>query len=439
MRTKQEYLDSLHQKHSNLFLNGERIDRDHESLESAANVIGTTFDLACDPGLADITTAKSHITGQTVNRFTHIHQNPADLHKKQDMTRMYCQKVSHCIGRCMGVDAMNAINCVSFEADRANKGKTDYHKNFLKWLERVQREDLVGACAQTDVKGDRMKRPAEQDDPDQYLHVMEKNEKGIVVRGCKVHITFASVADEILVMPTRSLTRDEGDWAVAFAVEADHPDIKQVLSPHNLRPRGKDFQRGFDWGFVDSYVIFDDVFVPWERFFLCGGDPSTGGICALLFALFHRHSYSGCKPAVGDMLVGLATLAAEVNGIDKAPHVREKIAELITITELGYAAGFTASAKGEAKVFIPGAGQDALRTRSLYSGLHLRQCGPLHHRGIGIQGAADPLRDRRGHARHLPPRGGFPQPGDPGPAQKVRHPQRHHERGGADQVLDALF
>ncbi len=356
MRTKQEYLESLKTKNMNLYLDGEKVSRDHEAIMTSAGVIGTTFDLAQDPELQDITTAKSHLTGETINRFTHIHQSTDDLHKKQDMTRMYCQKVTQCIGRCMGVDALNALNCVSYEADKVNKGKTQYHQNFLKWLERFQKEDLVGACAQTDVKGHRMKRPAEQDDPDQYLRVIEKNDKGIVVRGCKVHITFASVADEILVLPTRSLGKDEGDYAVAFAIEADHPDVKQVLSPHNLRKRGPEFQRGFDWGFIDSYVIFDDVFVPWERVFLCG-EYQHGGICALLFALFHRHSYSGCKPAVGDMLIGLASLAAEVNGIDKAPHVREKIAELITIAELGYAAGFTASAKGEAKVYVPGVGK----------------------------------------------------------------------------------
>lgn len=356
MRTKQEYLDRLKTMNNNLYLDGEIIPRDHEVLVDCAGVIGATFDLAQDPELQDITTATSHLTGEKINRFTHIHQTTDDLHKKQDMTRMYCQKVSQCIGRCMGVDAMNAINCVSFEADKINKGKTQYHQNFLKWLERVQREDLVGSCAQTDVKGQRMLRPIEQPDPDQYLHVVERREDGIVVRGCKVHITFASVADEILVLPTRALGKDEGDYAVAFAIEADHPQIKQVLSPHTMRKRGPEFQRGFNWGFVDSYVIFDDVFVPWERVFLCG-EYQHGGICALLFALFHRHSYSGCKPAVGDMLIGMAALAAEVNGIEKAPHVREKISELITIAELGYAAGFTASAKGEAKVYVPGVGK----------------------------------------------------------------------------------
>lgn len=354
MRTKEEYLKSLPKKNRNLYLNGQKIDRDDDVLSQAANVIGVTFDLAQDPELQHLTTATSHLSGETINRFTHIHQTPDDLHKKQDMTRMYCQKVSQCIGRCMGVDAINAINSVSFEADKMNKGETEYYKNFLAWLERFQKEDLVGSCAQTDVKGNRMLRPAQQPDPDQYLHVIEKNKDGIVVRGCKVHITFASVADEILVVPTRALTKDEGEYAVAFAVPADCDGVKQVLSPHNMRTRDH-FQRGFDWGFVDSYVIFDDVFVPWDRVFLCG-EYQHGGICALLFALFHRHSYSGCKPAVGDMLIGFAALTAEMNGIDKTPHVREKISELIKIAELGYAAGFTASAMGKPEVYMPGMG-----------------------------------------------------------------------------------
>lgn len=354
MRTKEQYFDGLKKLNRNLYFNGQKIDRDDPVLDQPKGVIGVTFDLAADPETKDLCTAKSHLNGQTINRFCHIHQTVEDLHKKQDMTRMLVQRVSQCIGRCMGVDAINAINSVSYEADKVRKGETEYYNNFLKWLEYFQKNDLVGCCAQTDVKGLRMLRPAEQPDPDQYLHVVEDRPDGIVVRGAKVHITFASVADEILVVPTRALTKDEKSYAVAFAVPADHEGVKQVLSPHNMYNRTH-YKRGFDWGFVDSYVIFDDVFVPRERVFL-NGEYQHGGICALLFALFHRHSYSGCKPAVGDMLIGFASLAAEMNGIDKAPHVREKISELIKITELGYAAGFTASAMGKPEVYMPGVG-----------------------------------------------------------------------------------
>ena len=151
------------------------------------------------------------------------------------------------------------------------------------------------------------------------------------------------------------MTPDETDYAVAFALPADYDGIKQVIHPHNMRRR-KHFQRGFDFGAVDSYVIFDDVFVPWERVFLCG-EYQHGGLCALLFALFHRHSYSGCKPAIGDVILGMAALAAEVNGIEKTHHVREKLASIIQIAELGYAAGYTASEMGKPEVYIPGLGQ----------------------------------------------------------------------------------
>src|SRR4030043_1431168 len=186
MRTKQQFIDGLSKKRRNGYYDGHLIDRTDELQMDCINTIGTTFDLAEDPKYKDLMLAKSHITGETINRFTHIHQNKEDLHKKQDMTRALCRVVGGCIQRCMGIDGTNACNAISYEADKQNKGATEYHKNFLKWLERFQKEDLVGCCAQTDVKGDRMKRPSEQEDPDLYLRVLERKSDGIVVSGCKV-------------------------------------------------------------------------------------------------------------------------------------------------------------------------------------------------------------------------------------------------------------
>ncbi|MHA1988777.1 MAG: 4-hydroxyphenylacetate 3-hydroxylase family protein [Promethearchaeota archaeon] len=315
-------------------------------------VKGTTFEVI--DKYPDLMKVKSHLSGEIISRFTHIHQSTDDLHKKQDMTRKLCQIVGGCIQRCMGCDASNALYNVTYEADKSNNGETNYHGNFVKWLERFQKEDLVAACAQTDVKGNRIKRPADQEDPDMYVHVVDKRSDGIIVRGCKLHISEASVSDELLVVPTRGLRPEDKDYAVAFALPADYEGVKHVVTIHNLRER-KHFKRGFMPGGTDSYIIFDDVFVPWERVFLCG-EHQQGGILALLFALFHRHSYSGCKPAIGDLVVGTAALAAEYNNIHRASHVRSKLAELIMVSELGYAAGFTASELGKPEVYIPGLG-----------------------------------------------------------------------------------
>lgn len=347
-------MKDLSKMKKNLYCNGEMIDRLDERQIPTLNTMGTTFEMAEDPKFKDLMLVKSHLTGEIINRFTHIHQSTDDLHKKQDMTRKLCQKVGGCIQRCMGCDATNAIYNVSYEADKMNKGKTKYHENFKKWLERFQKKDLVAACAQTDVKGDRIKRPADQADPDMYVHVVAKRDDGIIVRGCKLHISEASISDEILVVPTRALRPEDKDYAVAFAVPADYERVKQVVTIHNLRER-EYFKRGFMPGGTDSYIIFDDVFVPWERVFLCG-EYQHGGALALLFGLFHRHSYSGCKPAIGDLTVGTAALAAEYNNIQGASHVRQKLAELIMVTELGYAAGYTASDLGKPEVYMPGLG-----------------------------------------------------------------------------------
>ena len=354
MRSKQDYIQGLARMKRNLYHDGQLIDRTDELQMDCLNTIGTTYDEAARPENQELCTAISHLTGERINRFTHIHQNKDDLHKKQDMTRMLCQKVGGCIQRCMGIDGTNAIYNVSYEADKLNKGATQYHENFKKWLTRFQTEDLIGCCAQTDVKGDRMLRPADQPNLNAYVRIKERLKDGIVVEGCKVHISEASVADEVLVLPTRALRAEDKDYAVAFAVPGDWEGMKQVVTIHNLRPRDH-YKRGFVPGATDSYLIFENCFVPWERVFLAG-EHDHGGILALLFALFHRHSYSGCKPAIGDVILGTAALAAEVNNIHKQSHVREKLAELIMTIELGYAAGYTASDLGKPEVYIPGMG-----------------------------------------------------------------------------------
>jgi aromatic ring hydroxylase len=354
MRTKEQYIKDLGKKNKNLYFDGTKIDRLDEKQLPATNVMGLTFDAVFDPELKDLSTATSHLTGETINRLNHIHQSTADLHKKQDLTRELGVRVGGCIQRCMGIDASNAINAVAFEASKNPDRKTDYYANWLKWLERFQKEDLVASCAQTDQKGERLKRPSQQTDPDMYVHVVSENAEGIVVRGCKVHISEASISDEILVVPNRALLPDEKQYAVCFAIPSDHPEIKQVVSFHNFGKR-EIYEKGFVSGYTDSYIIFDDTFVPWERVFLCG-ETQLGGLAALLFALFHRHSYSGCKPALLDFYIGLAAMAAEINGIDKAPHVREKLAEMIMTGELGYAAGYTASDLGSPRVYMPGKG-----------------------------------------------------------------------------------
>ncbi len=334
--TPEQYVERLMRMRPNVYVGGKLVDRLDPRLRPGINVMKETFALAADPGWAELCTTTSHLTGETVNRFCHIHQSKEDLLKKQKMTRLLCHRVGGCIQRCMGVDALNALSVVTKEMD--NVLGTGYYPRFIEYLKHFQAHDLVGCCAQTDVKGDRSKRPHQQEDPDLYVRIVEERPDGIVVRGAKAHNTAAPYADEIIVIPTRFMTAEDRDYAVAFAVPADHPGVRLVVRPATPRRRERLPAPVFNYGDAESFTIFDDVFVPIERVFM-KGEYMFAGFLALLFAHFHRHSYTGCKPAVSDILAGAAALVAEYSGIEKAPHVQEKISHLIGTAELVYAAG----------------------------------------------------------------------------------------------------
>src|SRR4030042_2679865 len=178
MRTKQDYIKGLSKMKRNIYYDGALIDRPDPLQAECLDVMGTTFDEAAKPENQDLCTAISHLTGERINRFTNIHMSTEDLHAKQDMTRMLCQKVGGCIQRCMGIDATNAIYNVSFEADKLNKCATQYHENFKKRLHRFQTEDLVGCGGQPGVKGDRVTRAADQPNPSAYVRIKERLKDG---------------------------------------------------------------------------------------------------------------------------------------------------------------------------------------------------------------------------------------------------------------------
>ena len=353
MRTFEEYLEGLRAMKPNIHMHGEVVRRDDPRLMLPMNNIKLTFDLAQDPDLQPLITATSHLSGEKISRFCHIHRSQDDLLIKQEMTRMACQKTPACIQRCMGVDMLNALSVVTHEIDQA-KG-TEYYPRFIEYLKYFQKNDLVGCAAQTDVKGDRSLRPHEQPDPDMYLRIVEKRKDGIVVRGAKAHNSIAAYADEVIVTPTRALTKEEGDWAVAFAVPGDHPGVQQIVVAGSPKARKHLKAPYSDYGSCHSLTIFEDAFIPWDRVFMCG-EWEFGGRLALMFALYHRHSYTGCKPAATDVYTGTTALVAEYLGVGKAQHIRHKIADLISVAELVYASGIAAAVKSKASssgTYIP--------------------------------------------------------------------------------------
>lgn len=350
LKTPQQYLDDLRSKKINLYMFGEKIENyvDHPVIRPSINAMAMTYKLALEPEYEELMTAVSNLTGNKVNRFTHLHQSNDDLVKKVKMQRLLGQKTGCCFQRCVGMDAFNAVFSTTFEMD--TKCQTAYHQRFVDYLKYVQENDLVVDGCMTDARGDRAKGPGEQADPDAYLRIVERREDGIVVRGCKLHQTGMINSHEILVMPNNSLKENEEDWAVCFAVPLDAPGMVYVYGRQSCDTRKLE-QNSIDvgnmhFGGQEVMTIFENVFVPWERVFM-NGETEFTTMLVERFAGYHRQSYGGCKVGLGDALIGAAQAIAEYNGASRASHVKDKIVEMCHLNETLYSCGIACSAEGQ--------------------------------------------------------------------------------------------
>ena len=344
---KNSYLDSIKNRNLKIYLMGELIKEplDHPIIRPSIEAMAETYELAVrEPELASAT---SPYTGEKINRFLHIAESNDDLFLQNKMQRKLGQLTGTCFQRCVGMDAFNALHSVTFEIDE--KHNTEYHKNFINFLTEMHKYNLVIGGAMTDVKGDRSKLPHEQEDEDLYLRVVDRDKKGVYVKGAKAHQTGCINSHWMLVMPTMRLTENDKDYAIVGALPIESEGItyiygRQSCDTRSMEPGEYDVGNKYFAG-QEAMVIFDNVFIPNEYIFM-NGEYDFAAMLVERFTCYHRRSYV-CKAGVGDVMIGAAATIAEYNGVENKSHIREKLVEMNKLNETIYATGIASSLQGK--------------------------------------------------------------------------------------------
>jgi hypothetical protein len=259
-----DYRESLRRYKPVVYVDGRRVESvaDEPAFRPGINAIALTYDHALKTQYEPLMTAVQHTSGKRVNRLSHLNTSAGDLLNKLEAVRLVCQETG-CAQRYLTHDALNAIAQVSARIDDARGG--EHTARFLEYLHRVQDQDLTLGVAMTDAKGDRSRRPHEQANVDSYVHVVERNARGIVISGTKAIVTGAPYVHELLVMPCRNMGREDADFAVCCAVPLDAPGLTIVARPAG-RP-GEKLEHGDalfsrKYGQSTGVCIFDRVLVP---------------------------------------------------------------------------------------------------------------------------------------------------------------------------------
>jgi aromatic ring hydroxylase len=332
LRTAVQYLESLRDGRT-VYYKGERVTdvTTHPELGRAAKHCAIDYSIADDPHHREL--VRHREDGVEINRFYKLPRTAEDLLRRRELIAGTTRagRALIVLIREIGTDYLYAHHIVTHAMQE--KLKAPYHERLAAFHKHVATNDLAMGVAQTDVKGDRSLGPTEQEHPDYYVHVVDRQKDGIVVRGAKAHTTNPIFANELIVLPPRAMSEADKDYALSFAVPIDTPGLKFIASPfsgggtspidHPVSSRHK---------VADTLTIFDDVFVPWERVFLCG-ESAYAGALALGFVEYHRFTAISYKLPLLDLMIGCAMLAAEANGIGSAGHVREKLSRLISYRE----------------------------------------------------------------------------------------------------------
>ncbi len=341
-----DYRQSLRRLSPVVYVGGTLVDSvaDDPRLEPGINATGITYDFARnDAHRAVMVTAG--LDGAPTNRFLAINRSRQDLLDKLEAVRLTCQYAG-CTQRYLTHDAFNALWEATWQIEQRSGGEA--HQRLKAYIAYAQANDLAIGIAMTDGKGDRSKRPAEQIEPLSYVRVKQRRRDGVVIAGVKAIVTGGAYMHEYLVLPCRRMREEDRDFAIACAVPIDAPGVTVVSRPAG-RPGNAAAKFSAKFAQAVAAVHFDDVFVPWDKVFI-DGDIDEAHLMTTHYASHHRHSCIGARAGFGDLLIGAGALMSEANGLDldRIPHLRELMVELIKITEGFYACGVAASTFGEA-------------------------------------------------------------------------------------------
>ncbi|MCX8111011.1 MAG: hypothetical protein N3D15_07160, partial [Syntrophorhabdaceae bacterium] len=348
LKTKEEYIESIRALKPTAYMFGQRLTNivDNPRIRAGIEATGATYELAHNPEYRDLMVTVSPLINEEVNRFTLPPSSIEDLVARVKINRKVANYVATCHQRCTGLDCLSTLAIVTYDIDQ--KYGTTYNKNFIEFLKYMQKNDLTANAGVTDVKGDRSLAPHEQPDKDMFLHVVEKRDDGIVVRGAKAHQTGSLSSHEIIVLPTRAMGKNDKDYAVSFAIPSDTEGLIHVVGRSTLDMREID---GCDIGniYYSKYcptLIFNNVFVPWNRVFMCG-ETEFASEMVIKFSSFHRQSHGGCKSGKIDCMIGTALTLMDYNGTSKAGHLKQKVIDMIHRAETLYGCCLASSYEGK--------------------------------------------------------------------------------------------
>lgn len=332
-RTGEEYIESLRDGRE-VWYDGERVKdlTTHSAFRNTIRSIAHLYDLTHESGVRDKLTVESPDTGNRILRAYHIPRTRDDLVARRVGFRLWSQATFGFLGR--SPDYMAAAVAGLASAPQVFTG-TDFDgaANIVAHHRRMAEHDLYQAHTLVDPQIDRSKPPSQQEENDLYVGVVKERDDGIVVRGAKMVGTAAAFGDEILVGTSQRLAPSEANYAISFSVPIASPGVKLISRVSYEAKASSVFDNPLASRFDenDALLVYDNVFIPWERVFVYRDvDVCTNQWWhTSAFVNFIHHGATRFWTKL-EFLTGLALLIAKANNTYGMPPVNAQLGRLVS-------------------------------------------------------------------------------------------------------------
>jgi 4-hydroxyphenylacetate 3-monooxygenase len=330
IRTGAEYLESLRDGRE-VWLRGERVDpTTHPSLAGCAQAFAEVYDAQHDPARHDLLTMPSPASGAPVSVGWLLPRTHDDLVRKRLMMEHLMRQTGGLLGR---LPAHAAAIVVGLYDARDTLAAEDpaFVEHVEAYLEHCQEHDLALSLGFVDPLRGRTQAPGTRD----VFRIVEERPDGIVVRGVKGVATAAPYTNDLLVLtlPGRDLPPDE---VVYFSCALGSPGIKIVCREPLAGRYPADHPASARFDEMDTWVVFENVFVPRERVFFQRRYEALNDLQRI--ALAWAYHYAVVRMAIkAEVMAGLARAVAEHNGTADQPQVQTGIADAIGYAEVLHA------------------------------------------------------------------------------------------------------
>jgi 4-hydroxybutyryl-CoA dehydratase/vinylacetyl-CoA-Delta-isomerase len=325
IRTAEQYVESLRDGRV-VYQDGERVEDVPTRYQERVERCASEFWMAHQPEHRALFNMEED--GEEVSFSFKMPETGEDLQRRRDIVQTLMQRDIG-LSRLTGIDALNGVaySCEKMDAEIG----TNYAENMRNYRAWCKKNDPSISAAMSEPKGNRKLRA---EDPNQahgefYVRIADRNDEGITIVGCKLHISDSVLSNELLLMPSRSHTEGGKDYALSCAVPCNAEGVTFLAT-------GGSHDGGH------PMIIFDNVFVPWERVFLAG-EWQFSRLYATSFARYHRLTAATYKHVELQYVAGLARLMAEYNGLTHAPRIQDHLAWLAQYADVTEALGKAAA------------------------------------------------------------------------------------------------